>query len=102
MALLHTHEIRLRPGVVVDDGQDLTTFPALTQRGAAAVLADLWADLKDGHDGRLDYAYWYFQYNRRTPYEVGSAVPDTLRARLIELREALSRDPRVASLAEED
>jgi hypothetical protein len=102
MVLLHTHTIRLQPGVVTGADPGLTEFPALTQRGAAAVVADLWADLKDRQDKCSDYTYWYHQYNSQVPYEVIEDVPDSLQPRLAELREGLARDSRVASVAPED
>jgi hypothetical protein len=102
MVLLHTHGIRLRPGVVTGADPGLTEFPALTQRGAAGVVADLWADLKDRQDKRSDYTYWYHQYNSQVPYEVIGEVPDSLQPRLTELRDALARDSRIASVTPED
>jgi hypothetical protein len=102
MVLLHTHEIQLRPGVVVNGDQSLTVFPSLTQRAAAAVIASLWAELEAGQDGRSDYTYWYHQYNSRARYELLSDVPEALRPRLFELRDVLARDRRVASLVAED
>jgi hypothetical protein len=102
MVLLHTHELHLQPGVMEGADPSLTVVPALTQRGAAAVVADLWADLEGRQDRRSDYTYWYHQYNSRVPYEVVIDVPESLRPRLIELREALARDSRVASVTPED
>jgi hypothetical protein len=102
MVLLHTHEIRLHPGIIEDGNGAVTAFCPITQRHAASVVAKLWGELMHERGKRSDYFYWYFRFNTETPYEVVSDVPDTLLPRLAELRQALARDPRVASVTPED
>jgi hypothetical protein len=104
MVLLHTHAIHLRPGVLSSQGDgeqagEIAVLPAETQRGAASIIAALWPDRSDE---RANYAYWYFQYNTRTPYEVLDAVPEDQRTRLFQLRHLLAGDPRVTAIVEED
>jgi hypothetical protein len=102
MVLLHTHEIRLRPGAVSSSNGEPLSFAALTQRHAGEVMAGIWSDFYPDPGDRGNYAYWYRQYNTQTPYEVLEDVPAPLLPRLTELRAALSRDPRVAAVVPED
>ena len=102
MALLHTHQIQLHPGAVSSANGELLRFAALTQRHAAEIIAELWAAQHPERDARAAYGYWYGEYNRKTPFEVFEDIPQALRARLTELRDALARDPRVASVTPED
>lgn len=104
MVLLHTHQIQLQPGALENDspegmGAGGLVLPAETQRGAAAVIASLWHNREDERAG---YTYWYWQYNTRTPYEVLADVPQERLARVLELGEALAREPDVASVVAED
>jgi hypothetical protein len=104
MVLLHTHTIHLRPGVLSNhsngkQAEETVVLAAETQRGAASDIAALWPDRTDE---RSNYAYWYFQYNIRTPYEALDAVPEDQRIRLLELRSFLASDPRVAAIVEEE
>ncbi len=101
MALLHTHEICLRPGSL-DDGsdQDVQVLPADTQRGAAAAIAALWGERSNGR--RTSYVYWYGEYSRRTPYEDFSDIPGPHRERIRQLRDALTSDDRVLEIRPED
>lgn len=101
MVLLHTHAIHLRPILQSVNGVPGSgeVLPAETQRGAAEVIAELWPDR---HDERADPSYWYWQFNVRTPYELLNEVPRELRARLLQLRDLLAQDPRVAAVVEED
>jgi hypothetical protein len=101
MVLLHTHEIRLRPGSVGANGSALV-LSAITQRHAAEVVARLWA-MRNGDQGQpAQSAYWYGRYNRETPFEILDDVPDVLRARLTELRDVLSHDSRVEAITPEE
>jgi hypothetical protein len=102
MVLLHTHQIRLHPGLVTGGDGWLLTFPPVTQRHAADIIAGLWGELMQDPGERSHYAYWYFRYNNETPYEVLSEVPETLLPRLAELRTLLARDERVASVTPDD
>jgi hypothetical protein len=103
MVLLHTHEIRMKPGAATNsNGSPVTAFAAITQRHAAQVVAELWSERRPTDIERSSYAYWYHQYNSRTPYEVFSDTPESLVARLIELREVLASDPRVDAVVPED
>lgn len=74
MALLHTHEIYLKPEVVVDDLQENdpnVPFPPATQRAAAAAVASVWPP--GTRKGAPDY--WYGVYSNETPYEFLKYVP---------------------------
>ncbi|HZT78783.1 MAG TPA: hypothetical protein VFA26_01055 [Gemmataceae bacterium] len=102
MVLLHTHEIRLHPGIVTDGDRGLVSFAALTQRHVASVIADLWAERKGDRDERSDYAYWYRLYNTQAPYETLADVPTSLLPRISELRGALAQAPGVAAVVPED
>ena len=102
MALLHTHQIQLHPGAVSSANGELLRFAALTQRHAAEIIAELWAAQHPERDARAAYGYWYGEYNRKAPFEVFEDIPQALRARLTELRDAMARDPRVASVTPED
>jgi hypothetical protein len=62
----------------------------------------LWSERKPNDAERSSYVYWYHQYSGRTPYEVFSDVPDALLPRLIELRDALASDPRVATVVPDE
>ncbi|TMQ35476.1 MAG: hypothetical protein E6K70_02000 [Planctomycetota bacterium] len=96
MVLLHNYAIQFRPGTI---DEDWAKVPALTQRHAATVLAALWPDRDEN---RASYEYWYFKYGSKTPYEVIESVPKDMMPRLLELRDKLSKDPRVAAIIEED
>jgi hypothetical protein len=98
MVLLHTHEIHLRPGVLADRPA-VCCLAALTQRHAASVIAELWPDRKDSQ--RTEYVYWYVSYCGRMP-QVLSALPPEMLPRLFALHDALSADPRVTAVVEED
>jgi hypothetical protein len=103
MMVLHTHEITMKPGTATSgNGRPLTVIPAITQRHAAEVVAALWAEGHPDDSLRSSYAYWYHQYNNRPTHELFSDVPESLLPRLIELRDALARDPRVAAIAAEE
>lgn len=113
MVLLHTHEIHVRADFVEKPWRDhqeggAVVFPALTQRGVAAVVAKLWLEtkLKKKSQGkaepRTNYIHWYWEYNTRVPYEIVEQVPAGLRPRLEELRAILEQDPRVFAVVPED
>jgi hypothetical protein len=102
MVLLHTHAIHLRLDAIAGANGLPSSFAALTQRGAAEVVANVWSELKPQQDQRSKYVYWYWQYNTQTPYEVLEDVPDAVLPRLVELRDALARDPRVARVEPEN
>jgi hypothetical protein len=101
MVLLHTHDLYLKPGVVLEDVimKDVTKpllLPAITRRHAAEVVASLWssADKRGAED------YWYSLFIKTTPYEVLSDVPTPSRERVMELKELLLCDPRVEAVLE--
>ena len=97
MVLIHTHEIKLRSPVLTD-AHGVTTLAAATRRHAASVIAALWPDRasKQSED-----TFWYREYQLKTPYEDISDVPSRQLARLVQLREALLQDLRVASVVED-
>jgi hypothetical protein len=104
IVLLHTHAIHAHMEALTADAsatgtRGATVLPADTQRGVAHIIASLWPDRTDHQ--RCDYAYWYWQYNTKTPYEVLSDMPQDQLARLLELRDTLAKDPRVIAVVEE-
>jgi hypothetical protein len=101
MVLLHTHQIHLRPEVVAGVNGAILDFPAITQRHAAEVAAQLWKELYPADREKADYTYWYWRYNTETPYEVVEDIPDALRPRLLQLRDLLGRDSRIAAVTPE-
>ncbi len=102
MVLFHTHRVQFKPGALAeatDGGSHPRWLSALTQRGAAGVVASCWPDRQDR---RSDPAYWYAAYNSRTPYGTLGDVPPDLLPRLQQLRDDLRQDDRVAAVVEED
>ena len=112
MVLLHTHEMHLQADAVCDSwrshaGAGHVVLAAQTRRVVAAVIASLWKELMEKRgqppdEQRSNYAYWYWQYSTRVPYEVIEAVPTELLPRLQEFRDVLARDPRVLAVVAED
>ena len=101
MALLHTHEIHLRPGTLEDlDSSDVVVLPPDTRRCVASVIAALWRKRADPL--RTNYIYWYNQYGQRTPYELLESAPPAHQERIRHFREALMRDDRVVDVRPED
>jgi hypothetical protein len=103
MALLHTHDIYLKAGVVLDDvvvndASKPLLLPAITRRHAAEVVSALWSP--DDEKGQAEHWYWLFC--KRTPYEVLSEVPSAGLARMMELKALLLSDPRVEAVVESD
>jgi hypothetical protein len=96
LVLIHTHEIHLRVPML-GDAPGVTTLAPATQRHAASVIATLWPDRASQ---QAAYTFWYREYQLKTPYEDISEVPPHQLARLVQLREALLQDPRVASVVE--
>ncbi len=64
--LMHNYYIELsRPGFV-SNNPSLTRILALTQRGAASVLAMIWSDLHQEASKDIEqssYLYWYYKWN---------------------------------------
>ena len=101
MALLHTHEIHLRPGILEDlNVGSVAILPPDTRRGVAAVIAALWRKRSD--PVRTNYLYWYNQYGQRTPYELFESAPAAHQERIRQFREALLADDRVVDIRPED
>ena len=94
MILLHTHQIYLQ-----DRSRPETHLAALTQRGAAEVVAHFWPDRSDE---RSNYWYWYRLYNTKTPFEDLSQVPPNLMARLVQFRDLLAKNPQIQAIVEEE
>jgi hypothetical protein len=99
MVLLHTHHIRLK-SAILEDRPGVMELAAITQRHAAEVLAATWPDRADAQ--RTNHAYWYHQFNARTPYEVVEDIPPDWMARVHRLRELLAGNPVVNTLEPED
>lgn len=93
MVIHHTHHIRLRP----IRGAQPVALAALTQRGAAAVIAALWPDRDDQ---RSEYTFWHKNFITRTPYEVLGAIPQELIPALQEKLDRLRNVPWVDSVEE--
>lgn len=70
IVVLHTHNIRTVNGVL----------EALTQRGAAAAVADAWPDRSDTE--RTNYVHWYWRFNTETPFETLAKVSEAWRSRI--------------------
>jgi hypothetical protein len=101
MALLHTHEIHLRPGALDDlDDANGVVLPSDTRRGVAAVIAALWR--KHADPLRTGYVYWYNAYGQRTPYEMFESAPPAHQERIRQFRELLERDERVSEIRPEE
>src|SRR5204863_4584253 len=66
MILVHTHELQLKHAPFLDR-PGVTRIAPFTQRGAAAVVADLWHKRDDAE--RTNYVYWYVQFSTITPHE---------------------------------
>jgi hypothetical protein len=96
MALLHTHEIHLRPGSW-KTRPDVSVAAPVTERTAAAAVAALFP----ASDPRSGYVHWYFAY-RALGYQVVSDIPPADLERVYALRERLSQDPRVTGVVPED
>jgi hypothetical protein len=99
MLLLHTSRILLREAIS-GDRPGIMEVAAITQRQAATVVATVWPNRTDKE--RVDYRYWYFQFNVRTPYEVLEDLPAEWLARVARLRDALSQHPMVKEIRSED
>jgi hypothetical protein len=104
MILLHTHQIRFRPGVLTTvttngNGEIGMVLSADTHHGVAHIIAALWPDREDE---RAKSGYWYWQYNSLTPYELMEDVPQGWFARVQELRQILERLPEVEEVVVED
>ncbi len=78
VVVLHTHRIRTVNG----------TLEALTQRGAAAAVADAWPDRSDTE--RTNYVHWYWRFNTETPFETLADVTEAWRPRIEATRERLA------------
>jgi len=99
MVLLHTHRIRLK-APMLDDRPGVVELAAITQRHVAEVLGAAWPDRADAQ--RTDRAYWYYQFNAKTPYEVVEDIPPDWMVRVQRLREVVASNPAVSSLEPED
>ena len=103
MILFHTHEIRLKPGVHLEDVDarlEPIVLHADTQRGVAETIAAVWPD-RSGAD-RTSYAWWYWTYNTKTPFELPDDVPQEWRERVERVRNTLRGHPFVSEVAPED
>jgi hypothetical protein len=99
MILIHTHRLKLREPTL-GDRPGVTEVAAGTQRGAATIVGDLWPARDDRE--RTLYAYWYWQFNTRTPYEILDDVPPQWMDRINHFRAILRSHPAVEDLVAED
>ena len=107
MVLLHTHEIHLHGRSTEDalrrhERNGVVSLSAHTQRGVAAAIAELWAEIKHKRgqhsgDQRTRYEHWYWEFNTRG-YESVENIPARMKSRLEELRVLLTQDPRVVAV----
>jgi hypothetical protein len=112
MVLLHTHQIHIRANFVDEawrrhERNRIVTLSAHTQRGVAAVIAELWREIRQKRtrppeEPRTRYEHWYWEFNTRVPYEVVESIPAELLPRLQELRNQLAHDPRVVDIVPDD
>jgi hypothetical protein len=90
MVIFHLHTVYLRAPM-----SGITQPVPLTDRGTAMVIAEAWPDPEDE---RADYTYWYRKYALNTPYEsIDDVRPEHLE-RVLELRDRLRGEPRVADV----
>jgi hypothetical protein len=112
MVLLHTHQIRIKAEFVDDswrrhERNGVVSLSPHTQRGVAAVIAELWTEIKHKRkrsvdDPRNSYCTWYYEFNFRVPYETIEAIPASLLERLEQLRSLLVQDARVIAVIPDD
>jgi hypothetical protein len=98
MILVHTHELQLKHAPL-PDRPGVTRIAPFTQRGAAAVVADLWHTRDDPQ--RTNYVYWYVQFNTITPYEDVEILPPPRRDRVEHFRSLLLKHPWVHDVVED-
>jgi len=64
--LMHNYYIELiKPGIV-SNNPSLTRILALTQRGAASIIAMIWSDIHQEVSKNIEqssYRYWYYKWN---------------------------------------
>ena len=98
MVLIHTHEVHLRPGVLVDDDgsevrDEVPVLPPTTQHMASEILASLW---RGSEDARLrNPIYWYRKYTDLGPIEDIADANASIRRGVGALRNKLAAAPHV-------
>ena len=101
MTLLHTHQIEVKSGVVIDEtGNVVSVLHAVTQREAAKVIAELWRDRSDSD--RTNYTYWYRRFNEEISAETTDVLTSADREILMRLKDMLMADQRLIQITEED
>jgi hypothetical protein len=100
--VLHTHSLRLRRDVQLDDvrpvaGGERQVLAGLTRNHLAEMLASFWSP----NDQRGREAFWFGAAHRVTPYELFADVPDEMRARAAAARRAIAAHPFVEALIED-
>lgn len=97
MILLHTHEIHLQPGVLLDDvacdGIHPLVLAPLTQNQPANVAASL----RPADATRNRNHHWYSRFGEFDPH----AIPADRQERFGQLLARLRLDPRIAAVEEE-
>lgn len=101
MVLLHTHRLRFK-GVTLDDLPGVTELAALTQRHSASVVAAAWPNREEPPRTRTNYAWWYRQFNLRTPYELVEEIPEPWRQRVEDLRQRYLASKLIEAVEPED
>ncbi len=86
MLLLHTHRLRFK-GAHLDDRPGVSELGALTQRDSASIVAAAWPNREEPPRTRTHHAWWYWEFNRRTAYEVVEDIPEPWRQRVEDLRQ---------------
>lgn len=80
--LLHTHMVRLRKGVVLDDARHGGLLGSLTKAHAASLVGARFSTDTRRHSTE----FWLREYALRTPYEFHDELPVAFRERVDALR----------------
>lgn len=92
--LLHTHLVRLRKGVVLDDARCGDLLGSLTKAHAAGLVGARFSTETRRHN----MEFWLREYALRTPYEFHDELPVALRERVAALRLKAAEHPLVLEL----
>ncbi len=101
MLLLHTHRLRFK-GAQLDDRPGVSELDALTQRDSASIVAAAWPNREEPPRTRTNYAWWYRQFNLRTPYELVEEIPEPWGQRVEDLRQRYLASKLIEAVEPED
>jgi hypothetical protein len=99
MILLHTHRLLLSSGSL-SDRPGVKEIAATTQRYAAETIASAWPDRSD--TTRTAPAYWYYEFNTRTPFEVIDDITPPWDERVDRAKQRVLRNALVIGIDVED